>query len=337
MHDVAREAGVSVATVDRVLNRRATVREATAKRVADAAHRIGYHASLLIEQRLRTEQPPLRMGFLLQKERQAFYRTFAQELQHAVDAAVDVRGSAVLRFSASQVAADVAANLREFIGEVDVLAATAINHPLIADAVRDLGDAGIPVFSLLSDYAQDIRIGYIGLNNLKIGRVAAWMLATAMHRPDKVAVFVGGHRWHGHELREAGFRNYFREYLPACRVLDTLVNLETRELTYEATLDLLGRHPDIGGIYVAGGGMEGAIAAVEEARQPGDIALVVNELTTESRNALASRHVTMVNATPLNVLCPLLITQMQEAVLGDAGKVSGQRFLEPLIYVPESV
>jgi LacI family transcriptional regulator len=72
-----------------------------------------------------------------------------------------------------------------------------------------------------------------------------------------VAVFVGGYRWHGHELREAGFRSWFREFAPQFQLLDTLVNLETRQLTYEATLDLLNRQRELKGMYVAGGGMEG--------------------------------------------------------------------------------
>ena len=136
-----------------------------------------------------------------------------------------------------------------------------------------------------------MRQNYVGLNNLKVGRIAAHMIATAVHRPGKTAVFVGGYRWHGHELRETGFRSYFREYAPQFTVLDTLVNLETRQLTYEATLDLLSRHPDLRGIYCAGGGMEGAIAALREARAPGEVTLVVNEITPESRSALADRYV----------------------------------------------
>ena len=87
-----------------------------------------------------------------------------------------------------------------------------------------------------------------------------------MHDPGKLAVFVGGYRWHGHELRETGFRSYLREYAPDFSVLDTMVNLETRQLTYEATLNLLDRNPDLRGLYCAGGGMEGAIAALRETR-----------------------------------------------------------------------
>lgn len=63
--DIAREAGVSVATVDRVLNRRARVREETAMRVYDAARAIGYHATAVIKQRMTAELQALTFGFLL--------------------------------------------------------------------------------------------------------------------------------------------------------------------------------------------------------------------------------------------------------------------------------
>ena len=133
-----------------------------------------------------------------------------------------------------------------------------------------------------------------------------------MRRPGKIAVFVGGNRWHGHELRETGFRSYCRDSAPGFTVLDTLVNLETRQITYEATLDLLHRHPDLAGIYVAGGGMEGAIAALRETRNPGKVALVVHELVSDSREGLSDHYVTMVISTPIEALCRTLVGNMIE-------------------------
>ncbi|HEY9346869.1 MAG TPA: LacI family DNA-binding transcriptional regulator, partial [Inquilinus sp.] len=65
--DLATAAGVSVATVDRVLNQRHPVREGTAGRVLRAAEAIGYHATTLLQQRLRGELPVRTFGFLLQK------------------------------------------------------------------------------------------------------------------------------------------------------------------------------------------------------------------------------------------------------------------------------
>lgn len=337
IHDVAREAGLSPATVDRVLNAREKVREDTARRVYDAARAVGYHAAALIGQRVRSELPRLRLGVVLHKERQAFYQQFKAELERAASAALGVRASVLIEFATSQTPADFAGLMDGLAGRVDAVAATAVTHPDVTDAVMRLNARNVPCFALLNDFAQGVRQNYLGLNNMKVGRIAAHMIVTATHQPGKIAVFVGGYRWHGHELRETGFRSYFREYAPQFIVLDTLVNLETRQLTYEATLDLLGRNPDLRGIYCAGGGMEGAIAAIREVRGPGDVALIVNELTPESRSALISRHVTMAIATPLQRLCSDLIGLAGDAVLNGVLPFAGQHFLQPDLYLPETV
>lgn len=337
IHDVAREAGLSTATVDRVLNAREKVREDTARRVYEAARLVGYHAAPLIGQRVQTDLPRLRLGVVLHKEKQAFYQTFKAELERAVASASGVRASVQIEFAPSQTPADFAALMDDFGDRVDAVAATAVTHPVVTEAVMRLNAKGIPCFALLNDFAQGVRQNYLGLNNMKIGRIAAHLIAITSHQPGKIAVFVGGYRWHGHELRETGFRSYFREYAPQFTVLDTLVNLETRQLTYEATLDLLNRHPDLRGIYCAGGGMEGAIAALREVRQPGEIALIVNELTPESRAALVSRHVGMAIATPLGRLCADLVTLAAEAVRDGITPLQGQHFLPPDLYLSESV
>jgi LacI family transcriptional regulator len=335
--DLAREAGVGVATVDRVLNGRAPVREETARKVAEAARRLDYHASGLIAQRLVADLPAVHLGFVLHKEKQEFYQNFAREIHAAVAARSDVRGRATVLFSPSQGPEDFASLMRELGGEVDALASTAVNHHSVNRVVQELRDRGVATFSLLNDFAQGIRENYLGLNNMKVGRIAAWMIATAVRRPGKIAVFVGGNRWHGHELRETGFRSYFREAASGFTVLDTLVNLETRQLTYEATLDLLYRHPDLAGIYVAGGGMEGAVAALRETRNPGKVALVVNELIADSRDALHDGYLTAVIDTPLAELCRDLVEFMIRSITEGVSAVPGQHFLEPRLLIPESI
>ena len=335
--DVATAAGVSVATVDRVLNGRLKVREETARRVLMAAREIGYHGASLIAQRIAPQVERMRFGFVLQKEKQAFYPNLSREITAAAQSIHDVHIEPVIRYSASQAPADFVAEMRAIAGDVDALAASAITHHSITDVVVELQGAGLPVFALMNDFAQGVRQAYVGLNNVKTGRIAGWMLATAARRTGKLAVFVGGHRWHGHELRETGFRSYFRENAPQFSVLDTLVNLETRQLTYEATLDLLARHPDLRGIYVAGGGMEGAIAALREVRGPGDVALVVNELTAESRAALSDGYACLAIGTPLEDLCRDVMGMMAETVRTGLADMAGQYFLQPRLHLPESV
>lgn len=334
--DVALAAGVGTATVDRVLNGRESVREETRRRVAEAAHRVGYHASALIDQRLDTSLPTLTFGFVLHKGKQQFYQNFANEIERAVAERRDIRGKALIRFSTSQSPSAFLEEIRAISHKVDALASSAVNHQSITQEVQRLKRDGVLTFALLNDFAQGVRENYLGLNNMQVGRLAGWMATTAARTPGKMAVFVGGNRWHGHELRETGFRSFIRGTAPEYSVLDTLVNLETRQLTYEATLDLLARHPDLRGVYVAGGGMEGAIAALRESTQPGQVALIVNELTEDSRSALVDGYATMVISTPLRQLCRDMVEMMINAVKNGASAVPGQHFLQPGIYLPEA-
>ncbi|SON54958.1 Mgl repressor and galactose ultrainduction factor [Hartmannibacter diazotrophicus] len=335
--DLAEAAGVGVATVDRVLNGRARVREETARRVFEAARSIGYHGAGLIGQRIAADLPAFTIGYVLHKEKQAFYQAFRAEAEKAAERASGMRVRVLFEFSPSQAPSDFVASLERMAERADVVAATAITHVDVADCAERIQARGVPCFALLNDFAQGIRQGYLGLNNLKVGRIAGHMLATAIKKPGKIGVFVGGYRWHGHELRETGLKSYFRENAQQFTILDALVNLETRQLTYEATLDLLDRNPDLAGIYCAGGGMEGAITALREVRQPGEVALVVNELTPESRRALIDRYVTMVISTPLEKLCTDLVSLAAAALFDETKPPPGQHFLQPNLYLPESV
>jgi LacI family transcriptional regulator len=335
--DLAREAGVSIATVDRVLNARHPVREETARRVYEAANAIGYHAAGLIKQRLQRDLPQYRLGFVLRKPAQHFYQDFAREVEAAVNAAQSFHGIPLIEFAPSHVPGDLIALLKELGGRCQAIAMVAPDHPTITAAVEELKAKGIPVFSLLSDFAAGVREGYVGLNNRKVGRTAAWTISKIAKRPGKVAVFVGSHRFQGHELREIGFRSYFREHAANFEVLDTLVNLETRQITYEATLDLMQRQPDLVGFYVAGGGMEGAISALREEDKGRDIVAIVNEITSESRAALADGIITMAVATPLRRLCQELMVLMARAIESGTAETPGQTFLPFEIYLPENI
>lgn len=83
--------------------------------------------------------------------------------------------------------------------------------------------------------------------------------------------------------------------------------------------------------------MEGAIAALREARAPGDVALVVNELTPESRDGLTDRLVSMVIATPIEAMMRDVAGLMAQAALQGAPEVKGQHFRAPILHIPESV
>ncbi len=335
--DLARISGVSVATVDRVLNNRLPVKEETARRVYEAATEIGYHAAGLIKQRMRRELPEYRLGFLLLRREDVFYTEFARELDQAVSQSQRFRGVATIDFASSLAPDEIVERMRALAAKTRAVALVGPDHPTLTVAVEALKAKGMPVFSLLSDFASGIREGYVGLDNRKVGRTAAWMISKAAKKPGKVALFVGSHRFHGHELREIGFRSFFRENAPEFTLLETIVNLEGNQFTHDAIIDLLARHPDLAGCYVAGGGMEGAVSALRAARPAHMPAVVCNEITPESRAALADNILTMVIATPLAALSRELVALMAHVIEAGAANATGQTFLPFDIYLPENI
>lgn len=335
--DLARSSGVSVATVDRVLNGRHKVREETARRVYDAAQSIGYHAVGLIRQRVFEDLPRYQLAFLLQKPTQSFYQAFAREIELAAAACTTARLQVQIDYPAASTPAAIIEKLRSLTARNQAVAMVAPDYPAVTAAVEELKQKGIAVFTVLSDFAEGVRAGYLGLDNRKVGRSAAWTIARTARKPGKVACFVGSHRFHGHELREMGFRSYFREEAPAFDLLETLINLDTVEITHEATSTLLQKHPDLAGLYVCGGGMEGAIAAIREEKRTGEVALIVNELVPESKEGLMDGTVTMAISTPLPALCRELITQMTIAIETGGTGSAGQTFLPLEIYIPENI
>jgi len=321
-------AGVSVATVDRVLNRRLPVREVTVERVLEAAEAIGFHAAGLIRQRLREGTPPRTFGFLLQGRGDRFYQGFGEELAAATRARADIRGKPVVEFVDELSPAVIAQRLGDLGARVDALAVVSVDHPHVSLAIERLRAKGVPTFAVISDLTADTRAAFIGQDSRKEGRTAAWMIAKTASRitpngpgpngPGKVGIIVGTHRYLCQETAEISFRSYFREHAPEFRLLESLVNLEDARIAQEATRDLLDRNADLVGLYICGGGMEGVIDAAREARAEGlqhePVAIVCNELSDKTRDALIDGILTAVISTRTGQIAARTVEAMAAAI-----------------------
>jgi LacI family transcriptional regulator len=335
---VAEAAGVSSATVDRVLNSRLPVREATALRVIKAAERIGYHGAGLMRERLRERATVRRLGFCLQKRKDPFYQAFGEAISAAAARHTPETALAVIEYMDALEPAAIAAQLLALGRKVDAVAVVAVDHPHVTAAIDTLHAAGCPVFTLLSDLSAPQRAGYVGVDNRQSGRTAAWAISRLARGAGEVGVFVGSHRYLGQETSEISFRSYLREHAPRFRVLDTLVNLEDTQLAHEATLEMLARHPELVGIYVAGGGVAGIIRALREESTPGRIVTVCNELTGEHRAALIDGVIDLVIRTPVERIADAAVRAMVRALEPGAVPMQGAMLTQPFdLFTPENV
>jgi LacI family transcriptional regulator len=334
--DLAKAAGVSVATVDRVLNRRLPVRGDTAERVVAAAEAIGYHATSLLKRRL-LEIPNRRFGFLLQKRQDTFYQDFAQALVKATASAPNINGKAMVDFSEELVPATIALRLREMAQRCDAIAIVAVDHPIVNDAVEEISAKGIPVFSLLSDIMAPSRRACFGADTRKAGRTAGWAMSRLIHTPGPVGVLVGSHRYLSQELAEISFRSFMREHAPHLPLLESVIVLDDDRIAYEAVVDMIASNPGLAGIYASGGGRDGFIRALHDEGAGRNIVTVCNELTATTRAALIAGDVDVVLQTPIHVISAALIHHMADACEA-APRVAGGAFVFPVeIHVSETI
>lgn len=313
--DLARAASVSVSTVDRVLNGRDPVRPATAEKVLAAAEAIGFYATGLIRQRLGKDRPDRTLGFLLQQRSRPYYRLLGEALQEAVRTSSTVRGRAVIEFMDDLTPGAVADRMLKLGADVDAVAVVAADHPHVTQAIDRLHGRGVPTFAFISDLTAQARAGYVGLDNWKVGRTAAWAVSNLCRTPGKVGIFVGSHRYLCQDVCEASFRSYVREHAPEFQLLEPLTSLEDPRYAHESTLDLLKRNPDLVGLYVAGGGVEGVIRGL---RDQGEdvfrrIVTIGHEITDETRSALIDGVLKLVLSHPVKALADAMVEAMIRA------------------------
>ena len=286
--DVAKAAGVSVSTVDRVINGRLPVRTANATRVRVAAEAVGFYAASLIRQRSAPSRPALTFGFILQRHSVQFYQALGEALKAATASAPVISGRSVVEYLDDLRPASVAERLRHMCERVDAVALVAADHPHITGAIAEARERGRPVIALLSDLTATARSGYVGLDWRKTGRTAGWAMVRIAGRSGRVAIIIGSPRYLATELCEISFRSYLREHAPDVRLLEPLVNFEEPRLAFQGTLDLLQRTSDLIGIYMVGGGVEGVMDALREAGAAERVALICHDLTENTRDGLIS-------------------------------------------------
>ena len=337
--DLARAAGVSVATVNRILGGSASVRPATIQRVQDAAGEIGFYGVGAIGARKKEAMPHYRLAFLLQQSHRDLYQMIAQKIREAARQRRDEEVESVIEFADRLEPERIAARLMTLGDDCDAVAVIAADHPLIGQAIHALKAQGKPAVTYITDQSAPDRAGYVGTDNWKLGRTAAWFIAKTTHRPGRVVVFIGNHRYQCQDIADASFRSYLRENAKYLTVEDSLPTHEEPKEAYRIVSRLLKDMDDLVGIYVVGGGISGVLRALREAPEEKrrSISLICRDIGPETRRGLAEGLITAALCHPLEQTSSQLVQTMIEAIRQTATGVILQRTIPFEIITPESV
>jgi LacI family transcriptional regulator len=290
VREIAQQAGLSEATVDRVLHNRANVRESTRREVEQAIGDLDKQRSQL---RLAGRK------YLVDVVMQAPQR-FSSAFQEAVEAELPALAPAVVR---SRFHFRETGSVPAMVETLDKIGARgshgvivkAPDTDLVAEAIDRLTAEGIPVVTFVTDVPRSSRVGYVGVDNRDAGATAAYLIDQWLgDSPASVLVTLSSNAFRGEEEREMGFRGELRRALGAAgRAVVEIAESEGLDATIEQlVLDALDRDPTIGAVYSTGGGNVATIRAFERGRSYR--VFIAHDLDEDNRTLLRARKISAV-------------------------------------------
>jgi LacI family transcriptional regulator len=283
---IATQAGVSKATVDRVLHQRGSVHYQTNRRIEQA-----------LDELEAQEKNGLAVGHTIHVD---VVMHTPLRFSNAVQAAMTAQLSSLAPFRIaprfhlfedidSQQMHDLLLRCAAKGSQGVVLKAA--DEPAVNQAVKQLTAAGVPVVTLVTDLPQSERIGYVGMDNRTAGQTAAYLVSRWLDsRPQDVAVVIGSELFRGEEEREMGFRMWLRGRAPHLRVLDISGGYGVYERTFERVSEALQHHPDLQAVYSVGGGNRAIVDAFAALGRPLEV-FIGHDLDEENRQLLAEEKI----------------------------------------------
>lgn len=291
IHDVARTARVSLATVDRVLNKRGGVAEKSVRKVLQAVEATGYIRDLSAANLSRGRE--YRFTFILPDSATGFVAL----LRAALDAEqarlkVDKVHLEIVTISAFEVAAQSEALRLRSARNTDGIALIASEAPEVQSEIARLTLEGVPVVTLVSDLPRSDRSIYVGPDNVVAGRTAASFIGRFIGQTTGAVLMVAGSlAARDHMERVMGFRMVMTDQFPHLDLLPAVQGFDTAETVRSLTENAF-KSADLVGIYAVGAGTRGLLEALKG--QTDRPVIIAHELTDTNRSALLTGEIDLV-------------------------------------------
>lgn len=336
VHDIARTAGVSLATVDRVLNERPGVRAKTRDLVHQAMSDLGYVRDVAAANLARGRL--YRFDFILPDNDNAFMHSLKAELETAM-----ARGSLErMQINVVMVPAFDELALAAALDDVvtrkpDGVAFVAIDAETVRAACARVTEEGIYAVTLVSDLTGSSRQHYVGIDNIAAGRTAARLLGLfANGISGSIAVLAGSLRVSDHHQRLDGFLAAMQEDFPVRVVLPVLEGLDEAGLVEKLMDDLFATQNDIACIYSLGAGNSGLVKALSKLAKDRRPLVVAHERDVVTSRALGDNLVHALLAQDAGHEIRSAVRVLKASV-DNQPIIAGQEFIRIEIYLKDNL
>jgi LacI family transcriptional regulator len=283
LKDVAREAGVGTATVERVINGRGGVTEKTAQRVARAVKKLNYGI-----RDSELHRSALRIEVILVRPDSSFFASLNhafERMSASLDRSIILHRTFVKENDPVAMARHIAnSTLRR-----SALIICAQDDPLVTRALREMQESGVAVVQIVTR-CDDGGLPYVGIDNYAAGRTAAYYMAGMLStRAGSFVSICHSGTYNGHRDRTRGFSDFLAAGQSSKHHFSHTILGQDDELRIAETLgEALHRDQDIIGVYSAGGGDEGVAVVLQQWAKRREIFWVGHELTEKKRRYLQS-------------------------------------------------
>ena len=281
--DVVRVSGVSRATVDRVLNNRAGVKENTRVQVVRALQELGYAPDALTA--LQNKKSHDIRVFLLDGTNPFFFE-IREGFQRAMGALQHL-GIRCHDLTFDPYRPETLVDLLRHGGDMSAaIVAVGARTAEIAAAIDALQDRGIPVITVISDVPNSRRAAHVGQDNFAAGKIAGRLMANMVpNGPGKIAMLIGHADFQHLTDRRFGFIEMLTQMRPDLTLVHTRPYGGSDETSQCVVEDIFTSEQDLHGIYLAGGGQPHLIKSLAAHRHPEQV-IIGHELNPISRSAL---------------------------------------------------
>lgn len=257
--DIARAAGVSLATVDRVMNERGSVSDAMRRKVLLVARELGTHRVL----------PSPNHGVL--RFDVVFGRHPTDHFLRVERAIVDYAQLIGPRIAVHRYTWDED-DEAAFVQLLEKPAhrrhgviVVARDTPTIRATLRRLIASGTPVVLVTTDVAEITGHTYVGIDNLASGRTAAELLGQLAPAGGDVLLVTNALTYLAHAQRVEGFKAVLGERFPGLRVVGPGECFDRPDRIEEWMTQAIARTDAVVGVYNTGAGSAGIRHALQVA------------------------------------------------------------------------
>ena len=248
---IAKEAGVSRGTVDRVLNKRGNVKPEVEKRIQEVIDRLGYKPNK-IARALSYTKTHKKVAVLYREAGVQFEEQVKLGVRKAEEELSDFGISVILKsYRDNDINGFVHATDEILAEGVDAIALNALNHEVVANKLNAVIDQGIHVVVFNSDVENCNRYCFVGQNLYKSGRVAGGLMAKMVKPGQRIIILSGDTKLLASQERVNGFISKFRDLGIDESCLELFRTHTSYKVTYETLEKAFSEDGDIGGLYIA--------------------------------------------------------------------------------------